>query len=330
MLRNVIVSVLIQPEIPIINESRLDIGLLRAAHQALLRQQSGKTDILLFVIFSNSAEEAVTKSIEQYGFPCVQIIYQEINADDLENNYDDVKNLIGTLLSAWIDTNHPAAITYFPNDVYGTLDIWWAGIEADKDNCEWLFLDKYAETLPASHKKKASTWLEILSEIIETKEPCWSNDNQFLLYAATLCEWLHGFEAASGDGFNGFEADVVYDALTMDDFYFGFLLGQCAPNEEYYALLENNDINNIEDLKSYTLLQATSNERSTLRNMLSGYFGNDGNLFWALHSAIWPNYQEPSSDLCCSVLYPICHEDLTEIWDSWQFVTNGWTDSADE
>jgi hypothetical protein len=72
MLRRVLVSVLIQPEFPILKGSKLDITLLRASHQALVRQQSGVTDALLFVVCCNSNEEEATKSIKHYGFPDVQ------------------------------------------------------------------------------------------------------------------------------------------------------------------------------------------------------------------------------------------------------------------
>lgn len=330
MLRHVLVSVLIQPEFPIIKESKLDISLLRAAHQALLRQQSGVTDVLLFLVFSQSSEEEVTKSIKHYGFPYAHIIYIEVNDKDLNIHYDDLQNLIDAELFTWLGKNHPTAITNLSTGAYESLDLWWSGIEATNEETEWDFLEKYAATLPDAHRKKAGTWLAILSEIINAEEPCRSSENQFLLYAASLCEWLHGFDAASGNGYNDFEAIEVYNALPMDDFYFGFLLGQSAPDEEFHEILENNDLEDDSEVKGYILKQATSNERSKLRDVLSDYFGSDAALFWALHHAIWPKYNEPSAGLCNDLVNPSAFEDMAAVSDAWEFVTTGWTDSADE
>lgn len=330
MLRHVLVSVLIEPEFPIIKESKLDISLLRLAHQALLRQQSGVTDALLFVVCCNSNEEEVTKSIKPYGFPDAQIIYIEVNDEDLSIHYDDLQNLINTKLSTWLEKNHPAAITNLSIAAYESLDLWWSGVEVTNTEMEWDFWEKYAETLPDAHRKKAGTWLAILSEIFDIEEPCWLTENQFLLYAATLCEWLHGFEVASGNGYNNFEATEVYKALPLDEFYLGFLLGQSAPDEEFQEIMENNDLVDDSEVRGYIIKQATSNERSKLRDMLSSYFGSDTALLWALHNAIWPKYNEPSSDLCNDLVNPSHYDDIAEIDEAWQFVTNGWTDSADE
>lgn len=330
MLRRVLVSVLIQPEFSIIKESILDISLLRAAQQALLRQQNGVTDALLFLVCCQSSEEEVTKSIKHYGFPNVQIIYNEVSDEDLRTHYDDLQNLIGTELSTWLNKNHPAAIASLSNDGYDSLDIWWTGIETTNEAPGWNFLDEYAATLPDAHRKKAGTWLAILSEIMDLEEPCWSSENQFALYAATLCEWLHGFEAVSGNSYNHFDADDVCEAFKMDDFYLGFLVGQNAPTETIHEIMENADINDIADIRSYALKQATSNERSTLRSLLSQYFCSDAALLWALHTAIWPKYNRPSADLCSELVNPGGWEDMDEVFNEWEFVTNGWSDSADE
>ncbi len=330
MLRNVLVSVLIEPEFPIIKGSKLDISLLRLAHQALLRQQSGVTDALLFVVCCNSNEEEVTKSIKPYGFPDAQIINIEVHDDTLSIDYDDFQNLINTELSTWLEKNHPTAITNLAIAAYESLDLWWTGVEVINVDNEWDFLEKYAATLPYAHRKKAGTWLAILSEMLDIEEPCWLTENQFSLYAATLCEWLHGFEAASGNGFNDFDATEVYNALPLDEFYLGFLLGQSAPDEELQEIMENNELGDDSEVRGYIIKQATSNERSELRDMLSSYFGSDAALFWALHHTIWPKYNEPSADLCNELVNPSSFEDLSEVSDAWEFITTGWTDSADE
>ncbi len=330
MLRHVLVSVLIEPEFPIKKESKLDISLLRLLHQAVLRQQSGVTDALLFVVCCNSNEEEVTKSIKPYGFPDAQIKHIEVNDEDLSIHYDDLQNLINTILSSWLEKNHPAAITNLSIAAYENLDLWWSGIEATNTEMEWDFWEKYAATLPYAHRKKARTWLAILSEMLDIGEPCWLTENQFLLYAATLCEWLHGFKAASGDGYSDFDATEVYNALPLDDLYLGFLLGQSSPNEEFQAIMEDNELGDDSDIRGYIIKLATSNKRSELRDMLSSYFGSDAALFWALHHAIWPKYNEPTADLCNELVNTSSFEDVSEVADAWEFITAGWTDSADE
>ncbi len=330
MLRRVIVSTLIEPEIPIISESELDVSLLRSAHQARLNEQKGMKDSLAFFVFCQSNEQDIVTAIKQYAFPDIQIIINKVSESELDDY--DFKNFIDAEISTWVEKNHPAALTYLCNDEYKNLNIWWAGIEAtDKDT--WykeLINDQYAHALPASHKKKAWTWLAILSEILEIKEPSWKDENQFLLYAATLCEWLHGFEAASGNGYSDFDAIGVYHALPLDEFYLGFLLGKSAPDEELQEIMENNELGDNSEVRGYIIKQATSDERSTLRDMLSSYFGSDVALFWALHHAIWPKYNEPSADLCNELVNPSSFEDVSEVSDAWEFVTTGWTDSADE
>jgi hypothetical protein len=156
-------------------------------------------------------------------------------------------------------------------------------------------------------------------------EPCRSSENQFLLYAATLCEWLHGFEVASGNGYNDFEAAEVCNALGMHG-----LLGQSSSNDEFDEMLDDNDIDDDTEEIGYILKTATSNERSKLRGMLSGYFGSDAALFWSLHHALWPKYNKPSADLCNELVNPSSFEDISEVSDAWEFITTGWIDSADE
>jgi len=329
MIRRILISTLFEPEIPIPKNSKLDIALLRTAHQALLRQQSGVSDALLFVLCGDHSIEDATAAIALYGFPDVTVICISTKDEDGDEiDYGDVREQIGSAISHWLDKHHPGAISNLTTGGYDCLDIWLSGVEAT--DVEWDFVDDYATTLPDAHRKKAGTWVAILAEMLELEEPCLSNVNQLALYAATLCEWLHGFEAASSNSFNIFEADVVYKALKMDDFYLGFLLGQSAPTKTLYEILDNAEIDDLEGIRSYTLKQATSNERSTLRRILSKYFGSDTALLWTLHSAIWPKYNNPSADLCNDLVTPSTWEDVAEISEAWEFVTNGWTDSADE
>lgn len=327
MLRRILITTLFEPEIPIPKNSTLDIALLRAAHQALLRQQQGVTESLLFVISGNLPLEEATGAIAAYGFPDAQILTAATSTDEGNTaDYFSHREHISYLVSQWLKTNHPGAVAFLYTDEDDCLDIWWSGVEAI--NAEWSFVDEYAATLPGTHRKTAGTWLEILAVMLDLEVPCWSGVNQLSLYAATLCEWLHGFEAASGNTCNGFEADAVCEALKIDVFYLGFLLGQSNASETFDKMLYDAETDDLEGTRNYAIRQVIANERATLRTMLSKYFGSDCALLWALHSAIWPRFNESAADLCNTLVSPDAWEDMAEINGAWEFVTNGWTDSA--
>ena len=327
MLRRLLVPLIYNPQFLI--QDTLDEAVLRAAHRALVRQKSGITDAFLFVLCGELTLEESTTAIAPYGFPDVSVICISTKDEDGEEIDDgDVREQIGFAISHWLDKHHPAAITSLSVDGYASLDMWWSGVEATKDY--WDFQYDYAVTLPDAHRKKAGTWLEILAEILEIEQPSWSSVNQLSLHAAALCEWLHGFEVASGNDCNGFEADAVCEALKIDDFYLGFLMGQANARESLDEILYNAEVDDLTGIKSYALQQATERERMTVRDELSKYFGGDTALFWALYSTIWPKYNEPSGEACNDLVSPSLFDDIAEIDEAWQFVTNGWTDSADE
>lgn len=328
MLRGLFVPVIFNPQSLPQKGAPLDVSLVRAAHRALLRQQSGSTDTFLFVLCGELTLEEATAAIAPYGFPDVAVICISTKDEDGNELDEDVREQIGSSISEWLRKQHPSAITSLDDGGYDSLDMWWTGVEAPE--AEWDFLHDYAATLPYEHRKKAGTWLDILFEILELEQPCWSSVNQLSLYAATLCEWLHGFDKVSGNGNNGFEADEVYEALKMNDFYLGFLLGQSNRTETFDEILYNAETDDLDGIRSYTLKQAIGDVRSNLRDMLSKYFGSDTALFWSLRSAIWPQYTEPSVDLCNNLVNSCTWEDLAENDEPWQFITNGWTESADE
>lgn len=165
------------------------------------------------MICGNSNEQDIAKFFVPYNFPDVQVITVHTKDEDQnEIDYDDLKNILGMDLSTWLEKHHPAAITDLSGGGYDSLNIWWSGVEAT--DIEWCFAEEYAETLPDTHKNKAGTWLSILKDALELDDPeDWLDENHFALYAATLCEFLHGFEAASGNDFNLFDAETVSNAL---------------------------------------------------------------------------------------------------------------------
>jgi len=325
MLRRLLIPVIYNPRFLL--HEKLDESVIRAAHRALVRRQSGITDAFLFILCGDLSEKDARAAIARYGFPEVTvdcISTTDIDGEELDDA--EVKELIDGKISRWLNNSHPAAVASVLCGEYDSLDMWWSGVEAC--NTEWDFLEGFRETLPDSHSKKAETWLEILAQSMEEDYPCWSYLTQFTLYAAALCEWLHGFEAASGNSYNNFDAGHVCETLNVDDFFLGFLLGQLEPAVSFDELLYNAETDNLSDIKAFALGQAVERERLTIRNALAEYFGSDTVLFWALYSSIWPTYKEPINDSCCRIL-GLEEIEYSEVEPAWMFVTDGWTESAD-
>jgi hypothetical protein len=280
----------------------------------------------LFIFCGEISEEEATAAIEHYAFPDPKVICISMKDEDGDEIYENEKNeQIGEEISRWIETHHPGSITSLQTDGYDIDGLWWSGVEAT--DCNWNFVEEYAETLPDSHRNKAGTWLAILEDTFGLDDPDWLDENNLSLYAATLCEWLHGFEAASGNGFNDFEADFVASALKMDDLYLGYLLCQIENATSLRDIFDECDTD-LSELRSYALHRATEEERSTVRRALVEFFGSDTALFWALQSAIWPRFNEPSQEACYDLVNPHTWEGVAEVIGSWNFVTDGWTDTA--
>ncbi len=328
MIRRVLVFVLFDPGLPIQKNSKLDVSLRRAAHQALMRQQNGIIDCFLFVICGNSNEQDIAKFFVPYNFPDVQMITVHTKDEDQnEIDYDDLKNILGMDLSTWLEKHHPAAITDLSGGGYDSLNIWWSGVEAT-DN-EWYFAEEYAKTLPDTHKNKAGTWLSILKDALELDDPKdWLDENHFALYAATLCEFLHGFEAASGNDFNLFDAETVSNALKIDNFYLGYISCQLEGADLRDVFYECDG--DLSMLNTHALKRAAGEERSNIRAGLSSFFGSDVALFWALYTAIWPKLSEYSAEACNDLMQSSDWDTIAEISDAWELITYGWTDSADK
>lgn len=325
MLRKVLIPVIYNPEFLL--QTKLDESVLRAAHRALIRHQYGITDSFLFVLCGDLDKSNASTAIARYGFPDASVVCVDtIDADGEEIDDTDIREMIDYEISTWLNKYHPAALFCLAPPEYDSLDYWWSGIEAI--DVEWDFISSYSKTLPYDHRKKAATWIEILTELFDLDIPCWVNEMQFALYAATLCEWLHGFEAASGNGSNGFDAYEICNALGIDDFYLGFLLGQFNPRESLDEILYNAEVDDLAGIRARTLRLATAEERSTLRDKLSEFFGSDTGLLWTLYTAVWPKFNEISTVACCNFVGLSPYVDKHEAMQVWEFVTTGWSDSA--
>lgn len=302
---------------------------MRTANQAFIRQKQGINDAFLFIFIGKDDEnKTVYFDLNQYGFFYFDLI---IINDFRESDISDYPEEVNTEISRWLRKNHARSIAYLGKTVYDDLDldlVWWTGIENNEveESDLWSFsVNEFANLLPSSYAESASTWLAVLAKAMAISEPehdleC--NNNSVL--AATLCEWIHGFEAASGDSFYEFDPDTAIKLLKIDDFFLGYEANH--HNDDLEELLEEVE---YESIKSHVLKQLTESKRYKLRNGLSGFFGSDAGLFWALYSSIWPRYEKPMYELCNELLSPSTYSDMGEIFYAWQFIHDGWCDMAD-
>lgn len=333
-MRHITAVVLFDPAFPPAKDTPLDLSLLHAAHQALLRKEKGLIDAFLFVIASDMAISQMLDMIERYGFPhaevrCIEIsqVTDEEQSRPLE--IEELGELAGWAVEQWITKQHPGAIAAIGAKTYDGLNAWWRGIESADASFQWPFeTARFASELPASQYGKAATWLCILEQACELDEPSdWISQNRASVLAATLCEWLHGFEAASGNSYNHFEPMSVYESLSIHPFSLGFLLG----HTQLFDSLEELSCEYDDDLDaaiSAALRHQTEDNRSGLRDALSAFFGGNTALYWAMHSVIWPEFERAIED-ACNAHVSLDDVDIGDVDEAWQFVSDGWSESAD-
>ncbi len=353
-LGHVAVYVSINNDFPPRANSRKDVALLRAANRALVRKAAGAADTFLFILAGYYHQEKAAAAIAAYGFPsacCIYIIADSpalpiatpsseledaickaLDEQAEEKAFEEAKDKIGPTIKEWLAREHPSAIAY-SNCEYDSTLFWWTGIEQCDDVFNWPFkTDEFAAELPESHSLRAGTWLAILGHATDLHaEANHSYDemagNLAAVRAATLCEWLCGFEAACGNGWNNFDPDSVSRSLGFDDFYLGFELSRLSGNTIEDVSDEHDG--DISDLRSIALSAITADHRSDLRNALSTFFGGDSALFWSLHSSIWPSFDEPMTELATALLNTSDFDGLAELDVPWRFVTEGWCDESE-
>jgi hypothetical protein len=332
-LRNVVVLVAQGSFFPPTTGSVGDVALLRIANVAMSRRLQGWSDQFLFVFAQNHDAKRAARALVSYGFPDVSVTTLESDSAAVQSELDleDVSAAIGRAVTHWLDTEHPGAIACVCND-YNGAEFWWSGVERYGESEVWPFsADDFAAVLPSAHRRLAATWLAILNDVVEL-ESIQADCPQALgfdiaaAWAATLCEWLHGFEAASGNGYNHFESEFP-DALMPSEFYLGFELARLSGGDLEAACDEAGG--DVDDLDRIALRAITEDKRSELREALSTFFGGDTGLFWTLHSSIWPKFDKPMSDHQNDLLGVTHFDDMAEIDAPRQFVTEGWCEHAD-
>jgi hypothetical protein len=296
-----IVAIVIRTPFAPTKDSLFDVGLLRAGNQFLIRQRNGIEDSFLFLVIGNEDEgKKVSIQLNEYGFFDFNLI-----TIDGEDNYDIEINEIGREISHWLEKNHSDCVPYLGKTVYDNLSLfdlfWWLGIKDCQKESTYLWsfpVKDFAQLLPSSYADAASTWLTILAKAMDMANPEYDYDlenNKNSLFAATLCEWLHGFEKASGNGYNDFDPENSIKLLNIDDFFLGYTANS------YYDNLQDlfYDVEcDYESMKPHLIKKITEDNRYKMRCGLSQFFDSDAGLFWALYSSIWTHYERPMWDLC--------------------------------
>lgn len=333
-LRHVLVHVSLGTDFPPPKDSPRDIALLRAANLAMQRKTRGIGDAFLFVTVGLHDHDQVTEALATYGFPKASVVC--IEADDVESRLEFGEETlpaeVGTAIETWLNLEHMGAVARVCVD-YPASEFWWSGVEHDDEVFAWPFeAGTYGACLPTSHKSRAGTWLSIVGHAIELHAiQATTPDNLGLeraaAWALTLCEWLHGFEEACGNGYNNFEEEL--DGRIMpSEFFLGFELARLS-GDDLESLCDAYGAD-VDGLHTAALKAITNDLRNELRHGLANFFGGDGGLYWTLHSAIWPEYTKPMPAAMNDLLNPVGFEELGERDSAWRFVSEGWCEEADD
>lgn len=320
---------------PVERGTAADLALLRIANLVLQRRQTGFNDSVLFVLMGGVDHKLVEKCLLGYGLADVKIdfIQNDSEPEMMFDDIDEINSMVGQSVSEWVTNKHPGAIPMLNPAPFDGEYLWWAGIEC-KDPGDDLhrFMGDFAEILPETHAKRAVTWFSWVEAMLKINGQSLDTDvgTQYAaIYAATIGEWLHGFEAASGNGYNHFDASEAIVALGVDAFFLGH---EFAKHTESYDWEEHLDAvdGDFSALPSQALEMMTAEYRSSLHGVLTQGFRGKPCLFWALHSSIWPDFSEPATILCNRLLNSEDLEDMAEQDTAWRFVDDGWVDEADE
>ncbi|QSA97490.1 hypothetical protein [Methylococcus sp. EFPC2] len=333
-LRHVVVYAWPGGAFPPAADSPADITLLRAANTAMKRKAEGVTDAFLFLLWVTGDGSKEAEAIKAYGFPEATVEALGASCDDIEGGPDprELEEHTSARIAKWLAREHPGALAYF-GDEYNAMDFWWTGVEYDENLFDWPFEpEELALQLPDTHYCTAHTWLAIVGHAMKVGAMQETNPHNLgqqraAAIAATLCEWLHGFEGASGNSCNTFDPNSTARALGISEFFLGFEAARISDADlEDFCDTHEED---VDGLNGRALALITSELRGELRAGLSEYFGGDSALFWALHSAIWPHFDHPMIDAVDALLNVQAFNDMAELEAPWMFVSFGWCDSAD-
>lgn len=308
----------------------LDMAVIQIANAAMKRKLKwGVDDAFLFVIVGQTQSDVFADRLIAHGFPRESVECIQIDDSGLdETDFDQISLLTASTIQAWVMEKHQGAIAYFSQE-YAAIDYWWSGIESDGQELDYPFEpNEFSVALPTTHLFKSATWLSILAQAVELaalqgKSPHALGQDIAASYAATLCEWLHGFEAATENSYNHFKCKYN-PGLYPSDVFLGYELARLV-DCELQDCCDDFEID-IDELPKAAINAIASSRRGELRDALSQFFGGDGALLWALYSAIWPNFERAMAD---SLLVELSTDVMPRLESPWQFISEGWCDLAD-
>lgn len=332
-LRYVLVYSFLNDRFPPQLDSPADIALLRAANLAMKRRGKGCNDSFLFLIPGHDESKRFAEAIEGYGFPDAALVTLDTDADSdsLVPDEDCLRESVGHEVSRWLSSCHSGALPFLEGE-YGGFNFWWSGIEQEDDRFDWLFSPaRFAGLLPDCHHAKADTWLSVLGSVIDAHGLGASEEelgrNRASAYAACLCEWLDGFEAASGNQFNQFDANSAAKELAIDPFFLGFEAHRLS-FDSIDAFCDEHGTDPDGWIEP-ALKLITEDLRDEIRAGLAEFFNGDAALFCALYWSIWPRLDLPMDEAMQALLGLEDRESFGELESPWRFVQEGWSDACE-
>jgi hypothetical protein len=332
----------VAPHVPPVKNSGMDIRLLRAVNLALRRHLEGLEDAFLFVVYGACDEDAAKRALHAYGFPHlnVRFVGEDAPLDCDEKGCvhldQDFQEDIGYEIQRWVEHEHPEALPLLdllaPQENklngYRDLDWWWIGCKAAEPVFPWPFdVNTFSNLLPGTQTNRGATWLALLeaggnfdSDLVGCTV---YQDFRISATAASLCEWLHGFEGASGNDYNHFEPVHSADVLGLNLVLLGLDATEVL-HEKDDDTLDEAEID--EDVTRAAVLALTERYRIKVQSALA-VLGSDSALFFTLYSSIWPRYELRATE-AVSALLGLEDVEFGEIESAWQFVHDGWHESA--
>jgi hypothetical protein len=307
---------------PFISGSVIDSALLQSATYAHERIKQGYTDSFLFLFCGVDSETKANNVVARYAFPNLTIICIPADYEGNQLEYINDHEMYVSIhyeIDRWLSRNHSASLPYPGSDEYEILDAWWSGIEAPET--DWNWINSFSNSLPDTHKKRACTWIELLKENNSDSWSSWSDEQNFALQTASLCEWLHGFESASENNFNCFEATP--HNFGLDGEYVAFYAGKYDKEDDDFIIEE---ADNGVHFASQALSIVLGHKRHSIASELKKYFNGEGALLSVLWFSIWPNYRMAMQDGITEIM---TMSDIHTLSNVWIFLTDGWSDYAE-
>jgi hypothetical protein len=315
----IVVEVVRAPVPPIEAASQETLRLLRLANSWLQRRADRFPDDLLLIGTGFDSESSFRGALVPYGFDSAKlIVLGPVLAEDPEDEGKD----IASLLSAWLDKNHKGALPLagwpaMPVPVLYPNDLWWLGIKAV--NGRSAFEAGLASLIPLPFSVQAATWSEVFEHAHDTTGGGSAQDElREWLAVAGYARWLAGFSAASDDTFFDFDYSVVEQAFELDRFSLGFEAARECLDDVSDAF----DSQSVEDATTSAVKALLRTNRYFDESEIRAFFGGKVQLFFTLHTSIWPDRSRPTSEVVAA-LCGLETADFDDIQQPWRFVADG-------